>query len=101
MPHPASKLATTALRLRIVRLWNKGDKTQAQIAAEQGLTRGVVGRLLSEARAKRIYVLSYTPSEGAIRANVGEANYHQRMVNMARMGTAAAKAKRQQGTSAG
>lgn len=68
MPVAASRLTTTALRNRVVREFNAG-KTQRQIAEEQGLTVGAVGRLLFEARRLKIPVVSYTASDRTSRAN--------------------------------
>lgn len=82
---PAVKLTTTALRRRVVRLWNVGDKTQADIAALLGLTRGVVGRLIAEARAMGMPTIRYSTQETAervqasYRARVGEAAFTERM----------------------
>lgn len=85
---PPTKLTTTALRRRVVRLWNVGDKTQADIAALLGLTRGVVGRLIAEARAMGMPTIRYSTQETAeraqasYRARVGEAAFTERMHRM-------------------
>lgn len=84
----ASKLTTTALRARIVKLWNQGGKTMAQIASEQGLARGSVGRLLWEARQAGQYVVTVDRHQANVRSaqaqrtNVGEAAYHARLDDM-------------------
>lgn len=72
---PASRLSTTSRRLRVVQEFNAG-KTQAQIAAEQGLTRGAVGRLIAEARALGIPTIHYTKSQSNQRANASYREKH-------------------------
>jgi DNA-binding transcriptional regulator LsrR (DeoR family) len=62
------KPETTKLRNRVVMLWNKGN-TQTEIGAALGLTRGVVGRLIAEARAKGVVTVRYTPLETAKRTH--------------------------------
>ena len=57
---------TTKLRRRVVRMFNAGH-TQAEIGQALNLTRGAVGRLLVEARAEGIAMVSYTPSETSAR----------------------------------
>jgi DNA-binding transcriptional regulator LsrR (DeoR family) len=103
MPHPSAKLTTTALRRRVVRLWNAGDKTQADIAALLGLTRGAVGRLIAEARAMGMPTIRYSTQETAeraqasYRARVGEAAFTERMYRMWEARTHHAR-RRAQGT---
>lgn len=96
---PLSKLTTNSLRRRVVRLWNVGDKTQADIAALLGLTRGVVGRLIAEARAMGIPTIRYSTQETAeraqasYRARVGEEAYLDHMEQQSNRARAGRQAK--------
>lgn len=77
--HPPNP-ATTQLRLRVVRLFNRGN-TQTEVAAALSLTRGAVGRLLTEARALGLAVVQYTAeqkgkrAEASHRARIGDTAY--------------------------
>lgn len=85
---------TLRLRQRVVDRWNGGNvkgqmMTYAQIAAELGLTRGAVGRLLTEARALGWKVRPRMSSSEvsrrqsiSARKNIGEDAYLARMKAM-------------------
>lgn len=64
-PNPA----TTKLRNAVIDAFNRGN-TQAEIADKLDITRGAVGRLLTEARALGIPVVTYSPTETSRRSHV-------------------------------
>lgn len=94
-----AKPSTVKLRQRVVKLWNKGY-TQAEIGRALGISRGVAGRLIAEARAMGIPTVHYTPSEtsqrqqASLRATMGTEAYRAYKRTIQAKSVAVRKAKR-------
>lgn len=92
------KSETTRLRIEVVKLFN-GGHTQAQIGERLGITRGVAGRLIAEARKAGIETVRYTSAEAAyrtqqsIRETLGEEGYHKLLSDAGRRGQASYRAR--------
>lgn len=72
---------TTKRRDAVVRAFNRGE-TQLEIGERFGITRGAVGRLIAEARAMGMRVISYTKGETSQRQKAAEkANRQRSMTN--------------------
>lgn len=91
---------TTKLRDAVVRAFNRGE-TQLEIGEVLGITRGAVGRLIAEARAMGMRVISYTPVEtsqrarAARRAKIGEVAFQDEMERTASLMRQARREKNQ------